>query len=266
MWIQSKSDIPLWHIPVESLFQADSYQALHQLNEYAKTIDLNKSTIEDRYEQLSTKHNQLRGEWEQKEAYPNNGTITPEWLAACVREVIDEDTILLDETITNSMTVMRHVPRTKPGTFFGNGGSSLGWSGGAALGVKFAKPDKNVVMLTGDGSYFFSVPSSVHWLSRRYNAPFLTVIYNNQGWNATKSNLLRLYPDGIANRDDRYWVNFDQPSDLAKIAEAAGGAFAATVSDPAKLQEALQQGMDAVKSGRSAVIDVKLDEISQQRD
>lgn len=93
---------------------------------------------------------------------------------------------------------------------------------GAALGAKLAKPDKTIVSLTGDGTYLFSLPSSVHWLSRRYKAPFLTVIYNNQGWNATKNNLLRLYPEGIANRDDRYWVNFDQPADLAKIAEAAG--------------------------------------------
>ncbi|MDQ0257080.1 acetolactate synthase-1/2/3 large subunit [Evansella vedderi] len=261
-----KTEIPLWHIPVEALYQADSYQALLQLNEYARTIDNNSSVIQSRYEELSIKHNRQRKEWDEKEAYPSDGIITPEWLTACVREVVDEDTVVLNETITNSMTVMRHLPRTKPATMFGNGGTSLGWNGGAAIGVKLAQPEKNVVSLTGDGSYLFSVPSSVHWMSRRYNTPFLTVIYNNQGWNATKNNLLRLYPDGIANRDDRYWVNFDQPADLAKIAQAAGGAFAATVSDPAKLKEALYQGMEEVKSGRSAVIDVKLQQISHQND
>ncbi|MBM4764844.1 thiamine pyrophosphate-requiring protein [Bacillus sp. B15-48] len=261
-----KSEIPLWHIPVDALYQADSYQALLQLNEHTETMDLNKGSIQSRYDRLSLKHKLQRNNWEQMEAYPSNGAITPEWLTACVREIVNEDTIILNETITNSLAVMRHLPRTKPLTMLANGGSSLGWNGGAAIGVKMAKPDNTVISLTGDGSYLFSVPSSVHWLSRRYNAPFLTVIYNNQGWNATKNNLLRMYPDGIAKRDDRYWVNFDQPADLAKIAEAAGGAFAVTVSDPAKLKEALKQGIEAVKSGRSAVIDVKLQQISEQRD
>ncbi|MEH7253162.1 thiamine pyrophosphate-dependent enzyme [Neobacillus niacini] len=85
-------------------------------------------------------------------------------------------------------------------------------------------------------------------------------MFNNQGWNATKINTLKLYPDGIAKRDDQYWVNFDQPADLAKIVEAAGGAFALTVSDPENLEEALRQGMEA------AVIDGKLVNISTQKD
>ena len=159
-----------------------------------------------------------------------------------------------------------HLPRSKPGTMFANGGSSLGWNLGAAFGAKLAQPDKLVVSLTGDGSYLFGIPSSVYWMSRRYQAPFLTVIYNNQGWNATKNNLLKLYPDGIAKRDDRYWVNFDQPADLAKIAAAAGGAYALSVSDPEKLPEALAASVEMVKSGRSAVVDVKLPQISRQKD
>ncbi|WP_462409764.1 thiamine pyrophosphate-dependent enzyme [Neobacillus sp. Marseille-QA0830] len=94
-------------------------------------------------------------------------------------------------------------------------------------------------------------------MARRYQTPFLTVIFNNQGWNATKKNTLMLYPDGYAKQNDEFWVNFDQPADLAKIAEAAGGALALTVSNPKKLEDVLRQGMEAVKAGRSAVIDVK---------
>ncbi|MFL6560930.1 MAG: thiamine pyrophosphate-dependent enzyme, partial [Bacillus sp. (in: firmicutes)] len=119
---------------------------------------------------------------------------------------------------------------------------------------------------TGDGSYLFSVPASVHWMSRRYQAPFLTVIYNNEGWNATKQNLLKRYPDGMAKQTDRYWVNFDQSADLAKIAEAAGGAYARMVTEPRELPEVLQQAMNKVKNGKSAVVDVRLAKISNQKD
>jgi acetolactate synthase-1/2/3 large subunit len=259
-----KEDIPLWYMPSDRFFRADSHEALKQLNAYVNRLELNSN--QDRRARLKNMHDEQRREWERREKEDPNGIITPEWLTVCVRNVIDDDTIILNEAITNSLTVSRHLPRNRPGTMFANGGSSLGWSGGASLGAKLAKPDKTIVNITGDGSYLFGVPSSVYWMSRRYRLPFLTVIYNNQGWNATKQNVLRMYPDGAAKNHDRYWVNFAQPADLAKIAEAAGGAYARTVDDPGELQEALQTGMDEVKNGRSAVIDVRLPPISGQKD
>jgi acetolactate synthase-1/2/3 large subunit len=261
-----KEDIPLAYFAAEAMYQADSFHALTQLNEYANGIEINEGLIKQRYERTQILHNEQRDRWKKTETLPSDGVITPDWLAVCLRNIVDEETIILNETITNSASISKYVPRNKPGTMFGNGGSSLGWNGGAAIGAKLAKPDKTIVSLTGDGSYLFSIPASVHWMSRRYQAPFLTVIFNNQGWNATKNNTLKLYPDGIANRDDQFWVNFDQPADLAKVAEAAGGALALTVSDPEKLEEALRMGMDAVETGRSAVIDVKIAQISFQKD
>jgi acetolactate synthase I/II/III large subunit len=261
-----KADIPLAYVPAEALFQADSFQALVQLNEYLNTMNVTSGKTQERFERIMKLHNEQRNDWNKMDVMPSDGVITPDWLASCLRKVVDEDTIILNETITNSAAVSRQIPRNKPGTMFVNGGSSLGWNGGAAIGAKLAKPDKTVVSLTGDGSFLFSVPASVHWMSRRYNAPFLTIIFNNQGWNATKNNTLKIYPDGVAKQNDQFWVNFDQPADLAKIAEAAGGAFALTVSNPEKLEESLRQGMEVVQSGRSAVIDVKIAQISNQKD
>ena len=42
------------------------------------------------------------------------------------------------------------------------------------------------------------------------------------------------------------------------VAAAAGGAFAATVSDPAELSAVLKEALDAVHGGRSAVVAVHL--------
>lgn len=263
-----KEDIPLWYMPSERFYRADAGVALKQLNDYfiQAEIEIPAKLVKERHLRLAKLHDAQRQAWSEKEQFPQDGIITPEWLTVCLRNVIDDETIVLNETITNSAVVSRHLPRTKPETMFVNGGSSLGWSGGAALGAKLAKPDKMVVNLTGDATYLFSIPSSVYWMSRRYQAPIMTVIYNNQGWNATKLNLLRLHPDGIAQKNDQYWVNFDQPGDLAKIAEAAGGAFARTVEAPEELQEALRSGVEAVNRGQSAVIDVRLLKISQQVD
>lgn len=262
-----KEDFPVWYMPSSRFFKGDSKVILEQINEYLLTVAIEeKERIQQRWEKYAKIHQSMRKEWHKAEQQPKDNTISPTWLTACVREVIDEDTIVVDETITSQNIVSKHIPRNLPGTLIRSGGSSLGWNGGAAFGIKLAKPNKTVVNLTGDGCYMFSNPSAVHWMSRRYNAPFLTVIYNNQGWNATKINYELQYPGGVGVQEDTYWVNFQPTSDLAGIAKAAGGTYAQIVEKPSELVEALQKGIEQVRKGRSAVIDVRLPSISNQID
>jgi len=260
-----KENIPLWYIPAEGYFQADALVALQQINAYLDSAWIDLNAVANRHAEFAGIHARQRAEWRRREELLDPNVITPEYLTACVREAIDADTIVLSETITNYEIVSKHLARTKPGTFFGSGASSLGWHGGAAIGAKLAAPDKTVVALTGDGSYIFSNPTPVHWVSRKYNVPFLTVIYNNCGWGAPKASTLGVHPNGVASQTDQFWVNFEPSADLSKIAEAAGGAYARAVKQPAELKEALQSALQAVKGGRSAVLDVRLPQVSQQR-
>ena len=62
---------------------------------------------------------------------------------------------------------------------------------------------------------------------------------------------------GSAAADD-FHVSFDPEADLPGVAAAAGGAFAATVSDPAELTGTLKEALAAVQGGRSAVVSVHL--------
>ena len=261
-----KEDIPLWHIPAEAFYKADSLKTLKLMNAAASRIPPDRNAIASRAARLAQEHERQRRQWKEAEKPSSSGYLTPEYVTACIREAIDDDTIVLNEALTSSFIVSKHLPRSKPGTIFFNGGSSLGWSGGGAFGVKLAQPDRTVINLIGDGCYMLSNPSAVYWMARRYKAPIMTIVYNNQGWNATKLNYLRLYPDGVGHQNDLYWVNFDQPADMAKIAEGAGGAFAASAATPDELTEALNAGLKAVRSGQSAVIDVKLEPISAQKD
>ena len=64
----------------------------------------------------------------------------------------------------------------------------LGWSGGGTLGIKLATEYENgpgkgkfVVQIVGDGTFLFSVPGSVYWISKRYKIPVLTIVLNNKG-------------------------------------------------------------------------------------
>ncbi len=185
--------------------------------------------------------------------------ITPAYLTACVRELLTgEDALVLTEAITNFQVVAEHLRPDRPGSLIGSGGGSLGWAGGGAVGAKLAAPDRTVVCLVGDGSFLFGVPSAAQWTARRYQAPALTVILNNGGWQAPKQSTLALHPHGAAASADDFHVSFSPLADLAGIARAAGGAHGATVTDPGELPYALKVALAAVHGGQSAVLDVRV--------
>jgi acetolactate synthase-1/2/3 large subunit len=253
-----KESMPLWYIRTRAAFRADATLALRQLNAALdlRSID-GKETVRRR--ELYRKAHARRSGSLAKAERPERGAITPAFLAAAVREAIDDDTIVLSEGITSYPVIADHLRRTRPGSYFTSGGGSLGWHGGAAIGMKLAAPDKTVVALTGDGSYMFSTPSTVHWMARRYHAPFLTVIFNNRGWKAPKFSALAVHPDGYASRATDIDVSFDPVPDYAAIAAAAGGAFARTVQAPGDVAPALAEALAIMRrEKRAAVLDVWL--------
>ncbi len=253
-----KQQMPLWYIGARRSFRADAAIALAQINAHLDGVAIDADMIERRMRRYRERHAARLAELDARER-PDGDAITAEYLTACVRRRVDADTIVLNETITNYTATVDHLRSTRPGRMFVSGGGSLGWNGGAAIGAKLAYPDKTVVALSGDGSYMFSVPATVHWIARQYRTPFLQVVYNNRGWRAPKFSALAVHPDGYASRANDIGVSFDPPPDYAAIAAAAGGAFARTVKHAEELEPALDAALAAVKQeGRSAVLDVWL--------
>ncbi len=251
-----KRQMPLWYIGAGAAFQADAATALRQLNAAfeARPIDAaRRAAREAHWAGLHDARKERLAKLEHSEA------LTGETLTACVRGLVDADAIVLNEGISHYHTIVDHLGLDRPGGLIASGGSSLGWNGGAAIGAKLAFPEKTVVALTGDGSYMFSVPSTVHWMARHYKTPFLQVIYNNRGWKSPKLSTLAVHPDGYASRANDIGVSFDPPPDYAGIAAAAGGALARKVTTIAEAKAALEEAMVAVKQEkRCAVIDAWL--------
>jgi acetolactate synthase-1/2/3 large subunit len=253
-----KYGMSLWHVPARRSAAANSKVALEQIAAAVRDSDLDLDLVEARRAEVTAAHDAQRAAWDALER-PANGEITPQYLTACVRDLLaGEDALVLTEAVTNFQVVAEHLRVNKPGSLIGSGGGSLGWSGGGAVGAKLASPERTVVSLVGDGTYLFSVPSSAHWMARRYGTPTLTVIYDNRGWRAPKQSTLGVHPAGAAALADDFHVSFEPEADLPGVAAAAGGAFAATVSDPAELPSVLKEALDAVHSGRSAVVAVHL--------
>jgi acetolactate synthase-1/2/3 large subunit len=252
-----KQSTPLWYINARQCYRADAATAFAQLNARLDRIEIDGEAAERR-RHYAERHEKRKAELDRLEQ-PDGDVITPEYLTACVRRHVGLDAIALSEGITNHPAVWDHMAREKAGTMFTSGGSSLGWTGGAAIGMKLADPDKTLVSLTGDGSYMFSQPSTVHWMARRYRTPFLQIIFNNRGWKAPKFSALAVHPDGFASRAEDLDLSFDPPPDYSGLAAAAGGAFARVVKRPQDVEGAVAEGLKVVlEEQRCAVLDVWL--------
>ena len=253
----SKRLYPQWDFPITETVRADATATLRDVTEQ---LDPSAgSEGRERWQRVvAARRDDRQSELEDQRA---SDRLTPAVLSDALNRVVDDSTVVIEDAVTSRGAVLDHLELTEPGSYYQKGGAGLGWTGGAAVGTALGRPDDRIVSLVGDGSYFFSVPTAWNWLSAVADAPSLTVIYNNSGWNAVKTSTLAEHPDGAAADDGVPGSVFDEPADLTAPANVVD-AHTETVTDPDRLVEALEAGAAAVDDGTHAVIDVRLERIS----
>jgi acetolactate synthase I/II/III large subunit len=175
---------------------------------------------------------------------------------------LSQDDIVINEAIRNGPILQEHITRTKPQSYVGLAGGGLGFSGGMALGLKLAQPDRRIVQVIGDGGFHFSSPDSVYAVAQQYQIPVLTVVLDNGGWQAVKSAVQRVYPGGIAAETDQFQSRLtsgrqgDQ-RDFSAVARAFG-AHGECVSEPEQLADAIDRCLAALDDGKAAVLHVRI--------
>jgi acetolactate synthase-1/2/3 large subunit len=198
---------------------------------------------------------------EEAQAAAHKTPIDPTWLAFQICETLDDNCIMIDDTLSHN-PLSRFLKSSKPGSYFRNPGSGGGWGPGAALGAKLGAPDRDIVAVTGDGFYMYSAANACLAAARQYGAPFMTVIFQNRSYSTGTRATAAFYPDGYAVRSGLEGGYFDAPIDFAKEAEAAG-AYGENVRDPGEVAPALRRGLAKTRSGIPAVISVWLPRILQ---
>ncbi|HEV8585415.1 MAG TPA: thiamine pyrophosphate-requiring protein [Methylomirabilota bacterium] len=207
-----------------------------------------------RRERITAEHRTRQAAWEEtavKQA--SASTIGFAWASRCIGELLDESTAIVNEYPLDR----RFAAFTRPGSYFGSPHSSgLGFGLGAALGVRLARPQSTVIATVGDGAYFFGEPLSCLFVQRAHNVPILTVIYNNQQWEAVKSGTLAVHPAGAAKTRGRFPLSDLTPSPrFEEMAKTVDG-YGERVESPGELPAALKRGLAAVREGRPAVLNV----------
>jgi acetolactate synthase-1/2/3 large subunit len=169
------------------------------------------------------------------------------WLSRCVGEVVDDQTIVVNEYDLDLNQTRLDVP----GSYFSQSpASGLGWGLGAALGAKLAAPDRTVVCCVGDGAYLFGAPTAAHWVARAYQLPVLFIVFNNRAWNAVKRSVQSHAPHGWAMRTGSMPLSeLDPAPDYEMICQASGG-WGERVEDPRALPDALTRALKVVRDER----------------
>jgi len=173
--------------------------------------------------------------------------------------VMDKDAVVVQEIADNKRTE-RWIGYGEEGgrTLIGRTtGQCLGWGVGAALGVKLAWPDRQVVSLQGDGGILFGQTEAL-WTYARYSTPILTVVMNNRSYDGVRRRqFAKQGKQAQLNKDmSAYLGNPD--TDFAKIGAAYGiqGSFA---RDADELQAALKKALQATRDGKPYILDALIE-------
>jgi acetolactate synthase I/II/III large subunit len=207
-----------------------------------------------RRERVAAEHRRRHAEWEQTVArQASASTIGFAWASRCIGEIVDESTVVVNEYPLDR----RFAALTRPGSYIASPHSSgLGFGLGAALGVKLGRPDATVIATVGDGAYFFGEPLSCLFVQRAHGLPILTVVFNNQQWEAVKSGTLAVHPTGAAKTHGIFPLSELRPSPrFEEMARTVDG-YGERVENPGELPAALKRGLAAVREGRPAILNV----------
>lgn len=254
-----KASMGFWHFPAEQSWLADSLAVLDQLTQLPWRIEENAKR--ERIDWIRSSQVKLALP---DMPVPAKDGINIQQLSSAIAQLINEQTVVAFEAPTATDRILNALRMRKPGSYFANGGSGLGWSINAAIGIKLAKPDADVITIVGDGSYVFGVPSSTYWVAATYQVPQLTIVINNGGWNAPKASTLLVHPQGLAQQSDQFWITSTRNSRLADIAAAAGDAHAFRVSNFSELASTLNKAIQSVRQGHTCVVEVLTMPISAQ--
>jgi len=247
---------PYRGFPMDISIAGSSSTALQMLQEClaASMTKKDEQRIAQRHQEVSGIHNNRADQRRQfLEKAATMRPIHPSWVAACVNKVKKPDTIIVDEMGVSMDFLELSEPRSYITSSLAGG---LGMGLGASLGAKLAAPERDVILLVGDGAYMFGSPTPAHFTAMADGIPTLTVVLNNSRWHAVHASTVGMYPEGRAAKSVQMPLVELAPSPrFDQIMQACGG-HGEKVEDPGELVAAMERGLDAVARGVPALLNV----------
>ena len=173
--------------------------------------------------------------------------IHPARLIAEVDRFADRDAIIVGDGGDFISFAGRLIERDEPGLWIDPGPfGCLGSGPGYAIAAKLARPDRQVILLSGDGAFGFSAMEFDTMV--RHGIPVVCVVGNNGIWALEKHPMQKMLGTSIA-------ADLGPNTRYDKVVEALGG-YGELVEKPDDIRPALER---AFKSGRPACLNVICD-------
>jgi acetolactate synthase-1/2/3 large subunit len=162
-------------------------------------------------------------------------------------KVLDRDAVVIGDGGDFVSYAGKLIPTYEPGSFIDPGPfGGLGMGAPSAIAARLARPDKQVVLLVGDGAFGFSAMEFDTMV--RHRLPVVAVMGNNNAWGLEKHPMEMMFGWSVAadlNPNARY----------DKVVEALGG-HGEYVTAPGEIGPALRRAFD---SGLPALVNVACD-------
>ena len=156
-------------VPVDCRVTGDIKIALGQINKLLKKAD-------------HSEWMKKIADW--KAAYPlhqvsdNADDVLPQYVIETLNEITDGKAIITTEVGQHQMWAAEYYNFKYPRTFATSGGlGTMGYGLGAAIGSKVGNPDKTVVNIAGDGSFYMNM-NELTTLAK-YDLPVIELVFNN---------------------------------------------------------------------------------------
>jgi acetolactate synthase-1/2/3 large subunit len=253
-----KTATPVWTFPANVRVQGKSSRILSQLAVKIQELATPAFTTKAKARSEALASEQTSNARRAEEMAADGGAIgeiNPHFFCRILGQLIAPEDLIVNELVTRQSIPNIQIARPIPNTMISNAGGGLGASGGTALGVKLAKPDRCVIQLVGDGSFYFNNPTAVFAVAEQYRLPIFCIVLDNNGWAAVKGATLRVYPQGTAKEIGAYQSIHSPQMDFSKIAEAAG-AYGEKLTRPEDVKSAITRCLEQVRAGRSALLHV----------
>lgn len=257
--------------PTDIAIAAGLKETITSLNDAIRgmaTADRLKSIAGPRLE--AAREKQAKADAQRREAAKEYWDASPmswERLSTELDQGLEDDAIVVPELNYRTPYFWLDLDRGKKRLIGQTTGFALGWGIGAALGVKIAKPDQQVVCIVGDGALLFGQIEAL-WTAARYDIPIIIVVMNNRSYDNERNRIQDLSPL-MSNRDTRdQWRDItcylgNPAVDFAGLARSFD-IKGETVSKPANFRAALKRAKAVTREGRPYVIDALIMQLDRR--
>lgn len=164
--------------------------------------------------------------------YKTEGGLSMREAVMTVGKVLKDDAFVVTDVGQHQMITAQNYNFKYPRTFISSCGlGTMGYGLGAAIGVKTANPDRQVVLISGDGSFHMNLCELACAVTE--NLPITIVVFNNSVLGMVRQWQRLFYKARYSNTD------LKRKTDLVMLAKAFG-AQGCKASNAAELENALK--------------------------